>query len=264
MNIKRAIASLPFVRPLFLRLLRATARDVRLTNPWTSDRLVLNSFRHKGYWYFGKDREAATMARFGELIQPGATVIEVGGHIGFITQYFARLAGPSGRVIVFEPGANNLPYITRNTAHLPQVRIEPVAVSDRVGEAVFYEDNITGQNNSLLDDYRGAASVASTHKMEVVKHSRAVRLTTLDAYLGGRADPIDFVKIDVEGHELAVLEGAGDMLRRCRALMVEVTERQADVFALLRRNGYVLSDERGVEIGDAGTSFSGNIFAVRQ
>lgn len=85
MSIRRFIAKTPFLRPVVLHLLRWMARDTSLTNPWTGSRIYLNSFRHKGYWFFGKEREAGTMARFAELIRPGDTVVEVGGHIGFIT-----------------------------------------------------------------------------------------------------------------------------------------------------------------------------------
>lgn len=263
MSIKQYLAGLPLVRRVFIRLLKATARDVSLQNPWTGDRLALNSFKHKGYWFFGKDRERLTMERFRQQIPAGATVLEVGGHIGFIAQYFAKLVGPEGKVIVFEPGSNNLPYIERNTAKLPQVRIERQAVSDRIGEATFYEDDITGQNNSLLDDYHGAAGVAQSHAMGGMKKARTVRLTTLDAYIDAHGLKVDFIKIDIEGNELNALRGAGKSLSRIKALMVEVTEQQEEVAKLLRLAGYTLSDDKGEILDTLGPTFGGNVFAVR-
>ena len=263
MSIKSLLASVPLVRRLFILLLRATARDVSIKNPWTSDQLTLNTFKHKGYWYFGKQRERLTMERFRQQIPPSATVLEVGGHIGFISQYFAKLVGTQGKVIVFEPGSNNLPYIERNTAKIPQVRIERQAVSDRIGEAIFYEDDITGQNNSLLDDYRGAVGVAHSHKMEIIKKARTVRLTTLDAYIEANALKVDFIKIDIEGNELNALMGAEKSLKHIAALMIEVTEHQEEVAALLRRSGFTLSDDKGKILDSLGASFGGNVFAVR-
>lgn len=263
MNIKKLISSLPLVRPLFLRFLRATQRDVVMKNPWTGDRLLMNTFRHKGYWYFGKDREAATMQRFKELIKPGSTIIEVGGHIGFVSQYLAHLTGHAGRVLVFEPGLNNLPYLEQNVAKLPQVKIERMAVSDRVGEAVLYEDDITGQNNSLVKDYRRAAGVATSHKMEMIKTSRAVTLTTLEAYTERLRGGIDFIKIDIEGHEFAALQGAKALLSRVPALMVEITEHHAAIADLLEGLGFCLTDEnnRPVDLRVAG--YDGNVFATK-
>src|SRR6478735_1296610 len=88
--------------------------DITIKNHYTGDALHLHSFQHKGYWFYGRRREAATMKLFQRLIQPESVVAEVGGHIGYITQFFATLVGPRGRVYVFEPGPNNLPYLRAN------------------------------------------------------------------------------------------------------------------------------------------------------
>jgi len=111
---KRFIASLPIVRPFIIKLLKTTAFNIYIKNKFTSDKLFLNTYKHKSYWYYASRREEKTMSFFGSNIKKGDTVIEVGGHIGFITQYFSRLVGNNGRVIVFEPGENNLPYIKKN------------------------------------------------------------------------------------------------------------------------------------------------------
>ena len=81
--------------------------DVTIKHHYTGDRLRLNAFKHKGYWYLGKDRERNVMSSFERLICKGDTVIEVGGHIGYVSLFFAKLAGDTGHVFVFEPGANN-------------------------------------------------------------------------------------------------------------------------------------------------------------
>ena len=235
-----------------------------MMNPWSGNQITLNTFKHKGYWYFGKERERRTMERFSQLVRPGDTVLEVGGHIGFISQYFAKLVGPRGKVIVFEPGLNNLPYILRNTVHLPQVLVECLAVSNHVGEATFYEDDITGQNNSLMSNYRGADDVAKSHKLDVVKVARTVKLTTLDAYIEANPLKVDFVKIDIEGYELNALKGAENLLKRTPALMIEITEHHDEVVALLRKHGYVMSDDKGNVIDVLGPSFAGNVFFFKE
>lgn len=56
------------------------------------------------------------MELFAELIAPGQHVVEAGGHLGFITADFAKLAGATGQVTVFEPGSSNFPYIRGNIA----------------------------------------------------------------------------------------------------------------------------------------------------
>ena len=139
------------------------------------------------------------MCKFKNIIQPGDTVVEIGGHIGFISQYFSRLVGESGRVIVFELGSNNLPYTEKNPKN-DNIWLEEMAVSDKPGEAFFYEDNITGQNNSLLSDYKNADDVSISHSEKLIKTKRGVKVTTLDEYLAEKKIPCDFIKIDIEGY----------------------------------------------------------------
>ena len=154
MGIKRLLARVPFVRPAVIRMLKFTKRDITVKNPWTNDPLFLNSFYHKGYWFYGTSREIETMRLFKKYISAGDTVVELGGHIGFVSQYFAHLVGEKGRVVVFEPWQNNLPFIKRNTVRRRNITVEECAVSNCEGAAVFYEDNLTGQNNSLLAEYK--------------------------------------------------------------------------------------------------------------
>lgn len=263
MNLKRRLSGLPLLRPLALRVLRLVARDISIGNPWTGDNLYLNSFRHKGYWYFGKDREARTMERLAKIVRPGEVVFEVGGHIGYLSQYFSKLVGQSGRLVVFEPGTNNLPYLQRNIELKPNVQIERTAVSDHEGEAIFYQDDITGQNNSLLPDYRGADGVGKSHSMTLNRHEVKVRLVTLDGFVGLNAIQPDFIKMDIEGHELGALRGAINTLNKVRGLMVEVTENQHEVGELLLAAGFSLSDEAGRPLVGL-DGFSGNVFALRK
>jgi FkbM family methyltransferase len=263
MSLRRRVSSITLFRAFALRLLRALARDISIRNPWTGDPLWLNSFLHKGYWFFGREREAGTMRRLASVVQPGDTVFEVGGHIGYVCQYFSRLVGSDGRVVVFEPGTNNLPYLQRNVQRLSNVRIEAVAVSDHSGEAILYQDNITGQNNSLLPDYLFLTGVESSHHMRADRQEVKVRLTTLDAFLESTGMQSDFIKIDIEGHELAALGGASQILRKARGLMVEVTENQAEVGRLLLAAGFELSDDSGTGLASL-EGYSGNVFALRK
>jgi len=82
------------LRRLVLPLLKIFNRDIFISHPWTNDRVRLSLFEHKGYWFHGKNRENDEMLAFGRLIQPGACVIEVGGHIGFISLFYSKLVTP--------------------------------------------------------------------------------------------------------------------------------------------------------------------------
>jgi hypothetical protein len=57
-------------------------------------------------------------ALFGQLVQPGMTALDIGANIGILTVPIARLAGPEGRVIAFEPQRRNRPICMRGVAGL--------------------------------------------------------------------------------------------------------------------------------------------------
>lgn len=194
---------------------------------------------------------------FGQLIGPGDHVAEVGGHIGYISQWFAHLVGPAGRVVVFEPGPNNLPYLHANTDGLPQVQVVERAVGDTVGEATLFVEDLTGQNNSLVPGFEGLAVNSDAAGLQVTVTPVVVAVTTLDAHF---AEPPDFIKIDVEGYELPVLRGARTILREHQPLLtVEIQADQDSIRRLADDHGYAVLDESLVEIPwDA--PWSGNSF----
>lgn len=82
------------LRKIALPLLKCFSFDFWMRHPWLHDqKIFLNSFKHKGYWYHGRNRELKTMELFYSLIPQKSVVVEVGGHIGFISQYFRSLVG---------------------------------------------------------------------------------------------------------------------------------------------------------------------------
>ena len=229
------------LRRILLPLMKRFSFDFTIGHHWLPGaRVYLSLFQHKGYWYHGRARERETMEAFARLIPKGGTVIEVGGHIGYISMYFAALAGPQGRVIVFEPGPNNQKYLRRNIAGLANVEWIDRAVSDEVGTVSFYCDNLTGQNNSLVSDFKVLEANAGRTGIAAERAEVKVEATTLDAFCAERALVPDFVKIDVEGAELLVVRGMKSVLASARPrLMVEKNdEDEAGLERELAAAGY--------------------------
>ncbi|HEX8626145.1 MAG TPA: FkbM family methyltransferase [Allosphingosinicella sp.] len=254
------------LRRAVLPLMRRLNFNFTVRHHWVPDaRVYLNFFQHKNYWYQGKARERETMETFAKLVPKGATVIEVGAHIGYISRYFASLVGPDGRLVVFEPGPNNLPYLARNLAGLANVEWIGKAVSDSVGTVSFYCDNLTGQNNSLISDFKIADINAARSGIALERSEVKVEATTLDVFCAERAIVPDFIKIDVEGAELMVVRGMKSVLRSAKPrLMVEMTEEDEGQ-ALLEReladSGYIFLSER-LEPSPDGRAVFGNNFCL--
>lgn len=257
------IHNLPLLRKLTLQMLkRFNPGDITIRNHYTRDKFCLHSFRHKGYWYHGAKREKATMCLFRELIQASATILEVGGHIGYITQYFSHLVGPNGLVYVFEPGTNNLTYIKQNTAFLDNVRVIQKAASDTNGSTSFYLDDLTGQNNSILPDYDVLlANQAHAHVKSAVTEVM-VETIRIDTFITEEGISPDFVKIDIEGAELLALKGMQHTCRTTKPLiMVEITNNTQQVHELLSSFGYILFNESRHELSDK-DAIAGNTFCL--
>lgn len=232
-------------RRLALIGLKRVARDITIRHHHTGEPVRLNIYTHKGYWYHGKRREAATLALCGEIFRPGWTVYDVGGHIGYLSLYFARLAGPHGHVHVFEPGENNLPYLERNIAGHSNITLVRAAAGAAPGRATLYVESLAGQNNSLVEDFEVLARNAGLANPGAGKVTpRDVEVTTLDSYAGRTGAIPDIVKIDVEGFELEVLLGMTELIGRRPVVLVEVQRNQEHVVALLERAGYQLFNDR--------------------
>ena len=73
-----------FFRYIVITMLRWLAADIEIKNPYSKKPFRLNSYSHKGYWFYGKAREEGTTNSLKRLVSNGDVVIEIGGHIGFL------------------------------------------------------------------------------------------------------------------------------------------------------------------------------------
>jgi FkbM family methyltransferase len=138
---------------------------------------------------------------FRAAVRPGATVLDVGANVGAYTLLFARWAGPTGRVVAFEPAPDAAAGLRRHielNELSATVDVQQCAVSYSVGTARFACTEASGANAIVVGE-------SGTDAIEVAT-------VTLDAFCSrGRVVP-DVIKIDVEGAELDVLKGARQVL----------------------------------------------------
>jgi FkbM family methyltransferase len=168
------------------------------------------------------------------LLEPGETAADAGANIGYMTSLMAARSGPGGVVRAYEPHPGVFDELAANCRLWADDRIAAVeprqlGLSDRAREARLVEGPAFAAN-------RGTSHVADDPA------GFAVRLTTLDQEFppGSR---IGVLKVDVEGHEAAVLAGA-DRLLAARAVRDVVYEEHAPgagpASALLRSRGYAV------------------------
>jgi len=157
----------------------------------------------------------------------GATVWDVGAHFGYHTLRFAALSGTSGRVIAFEPNPHNLQMLRENldlNPHLSgRIQIVDCAVADSDGTQTLR----CSDDDSISDIGFLQKSGQPANRVRQASYDRlrdvSVYTRSLDSLVHqGIAKP-QIIKIDVEGAEALVLEGATEVLQwRKASLLIEI------------------------------------------
>jgi FkbM family methyltransferase len=220
-------------QPYYRLLERLFPRGV-LANLASGDAVRLHprllGIRPEGY-------EARLVGLLATEVKPGATVLDIGAHVGLHALMFSRRVGAGGRVIAVEASPANVGLCRKhfewNDCH--NVQLVEAAVADHEGEvAVTYRPDPTDPGafaNSLAYDIGGETAT--------------IPMTTIDRLCVGHRP--DVIKIDIEGAELLALRGAYETLRRSGSVLViaihpdpmrALGTSPADLLAFLEGCGY--------------------------
>lgn len=159
--------------------------------------------------------EPRTLRAYRRILQPGAVVADIGANIGAHTLHFANLVGDQGRVFAFEPtdyaSAKLRANLALNPTLVPRVAVEQLfLVADASGVMPASVPSSWPVSGPEPDDLHSG----HLGKYQALADARA---TTADDYFRGQGlSRLDLVKLDVDGHELAVLKGFQQTLRRFR------------------------------------------------
>ena len=159
-------------------------------------------------WY-----ELRTTELFLQLLEKGATVIDVGANVGFFTLLAAKLVGKEGIVLSFEPEFTSFSLLSGSVQrnNFSNIKLSQKCVSDIDGKKTLYLSSTRhrGMHSIVRDSGGTKVTVPST------------RLDTEVARLG--IERVDLLKIDVEGAEPEVLNGASKLLSegRIRNMIIE-------------------------------------------
>lgn len=162
-------------------------------------------------------------------IKPGMTVVDAGANHGYFTVLLADLVGPGGRVAAIEPHPMTAELLRRT-----------VSVNGFSGRTTVFEQAVGTRDDQMLtfelrEDDPKNARVVEDHRAEQAGMTR-VRSSRLETLLADWPK-IDFIKIDVEGAEEAVLEGAWPRIAKDRPdILLEFNSaRCKDPLGLLER-----------------------------
>lgn len=170
---------------------------------------------------------------FRQILKPGGIVLEAGANIGAHTVHLSRIVGPAGRIYAFEPQQRIFQILCANLA------------LNNVANVVARQQGLGGVPDTMWASPPDIGAVANFGAVTMrASGQEPVEIVTLDSLDLRR---LDFVKVDVEGMEEAVIRGGIDTIRRLRPkLYVEndkqgsAPEKSASLIRMIRELGYRL------------------------
>jgi len=150
-----------------------------------------------------------------EILQPGQLFVDIGAHVG---TWSVRASPFYDQVVSFEPSSKTRAVLQKNIVRnkIENVRVEPMALSDKTGLGTMHHFSHMSGGNSLFDHHPLLRGVGTNANPTTVK--------PLDSY-GFKPT---LIKIDTEGHELPILRGARETLKNTKRAIVE-SHRDEDV-----------------------------------
>lgn len=196
-----------------------------------------------GYALFCNDFEKNEIAFLRKSLKPGDVFLDIGANGGIYTVVASRQVGNQGHVYAFEPGERELKLLRHNIQlnNLTNVTVIPCAVSDKSGVAKFAVVN-DGALNSLADLNRAEQEIESW---------QTIHTMSVDDFIDKYSIPkVDFVKIDVEGAERLVLNGAKFLLRSDNTItiMFEASDHNEAAFGYSAKQLFFELTNLGLDI----------------
>lgn len=165
------------------------------------------------------EREELEVELLTSLVKEGDVVVDVGAHIGTDVIPLAKEVGPHGQVFAFEPQAPVCAILSKNAEqnHLDNVQTFNVALGSGTGTASLPPIN--------YEEVRNFGGIA-------LEQGDEVPVASLDQFI--TLTRCDLMKIDVEGMERQVLEGARETIARCRPVIYVENDREDKSAALIQ------------------------------
>ena len=168
-----------------------------------------------------------------QLVRPGDTAIDIGANLGYYARTISRLAGPAGKVYAVEPVAPIRKVLSRNLRRCGNTEIIPYALGTENKPITMANDSAretgyfgTGQN--FVND--GGQKAAAEFTAQMRRGSE----------LFGKLECLDFVKCDIEGYEVVVMNEMRPLLEKFRPTVLIETggANRPQIVALFTELGY--------------------------
>lgn len=149
---------------------------------------------------------------FRRVVGEGMTLVDLGANMGYYTLLAAKLVGRKGKVFAFEPDPDNFSLLLKNIEANGYNNVIPVqkAVSNKTGTTKLFLCQGNKADHRIYYSHDGRESIT-------------VDVTTLDTFFENERYPIDVIKMDIQGAEMAALQGMTEIVLKNDSLKI-ITE----------------------------------------
>ena len=214
----------------FLNLLRSHIAKGDYCFPWQmendlfvgiSNHEVISKYGVGANCFRNRNWEPHVESAIRKVVQKGQVALDIGANIGYFSSVLAQVVGSEGSVFAFEPVAGTFRQLelTKEANKFSNLSLFQCGLGEKAEELKIAYDPLISGNSSLYDRIN--------HGTERPKEK--IHINTLDSlYEEGRIPLCDFIKIDVEGHEIQALTGGMKYLEQsCPTLLYEFNSETA-------------------------------------
>lgn len=218
--------------------------------------------------FIGGCIEPNEFAFIDSFLKPGMVFVDIGANEGFFSVFASRRVGAMGKLIAFEPSSREVERLRANLSlnNISNVRVETCALANASGTAELRICEYGHEGQNTLGNFAYNVQQSGT---------QVVQLCSLDEYLDSHpVDRLDFIKMDVEGAEQKVLEGARRTLAKFKpVVLLELNDKALkfqnasceSVVNVLRSMDYAIYNfcsRTGQPVLATGSQYSENIIAA--
>lgn len=220
--------------------------DIKIIDTPCHFKIKVDVSKYLGYSIFWRGaHDWSTIFVLKNFVKKDDVIFDIGANIGEYTLYAASFINSNGKVYSFEPVQSVFNILKQNVDLNSHLRNKIICVNKGLGNKKAILPIYDEQNN--INE-----GLFSIHQKNFIQSKKIqdIEIDTLDNFVNENyIDRIDFIKIDVEGNELYVLQGAESCLKKLQPkLLIEMSEKnfnaagytKQDIFNFLESLGYLI------------------------
>lgn len=182
---------------------------------------------------FNGTREEMETRLARDVLKPGMTVLDIGANLGYYALLEASLVGENGFVYAIEPIPRNYEILTKNVDlnRYKNCRTYCMGVSSKNGTEKMYVSNASNWHSMPSGEEEDQSEIRKQWLKGRVDRVIDVPITTVDAFVAEQGiGKVDFIRMDIEGHELEAIPGMEETLKKMPAPLYVFFELHAMLF----------------------------------